>query len=250
MAKIMGLVGIILGVLILSACASTPPATPVVVARAAETTATANATATANPPTSTPTTAPSATATAVPPTATVTPTLAPTNTAVPPTATAIPPTATSVPPTAAPRSPTAIPPTAVPSPTAKPQAALRIEFTGQFQPNLLRVGNKLVVALTTKNLGGDTIHIDRIFTTGPWDKYTVVNVMPGKNFSCDFLGCNAWLGSLAVAPGKSITVNIIAYPNEPGSHQFSFIPHLTEGEDVRDASGDKIVIGGKVAVTR
>lgn len=177
-------------------------------------------------PTVAATVAPASTATRVPatvaPTATVRPTQAPT--AVPP-------------------SPTPLPPTAVPVPP------LTVEFIGRFNPRTLRVGQKLVVELTLENKGDRPIEGFRVFSSGPWDKYTIVNVMPGGQYEGGFLGWN-FRTAMVVPPGEKRTLNIVAYPNEPGNHNFSFIPHEGETKNLRDAKNENIVIGGTVNVIR
>lgn len=164
------------------------------------------------------------------------------------------PTATSIPaPTATARptlAPTAVPPSPAPQPpTATPVPPLVVEFTGRFRPTLLRVGQKLVVELTLENKGERPIEGFSVFSTGPWDKYTIVNVMPGGQYEGGFLG---WIfrTAMVVPPGEKRTLNIVAYPNEPGNHEFSFIPHEGEIKRLRDAENESIVIGGTVNVIR
>lgn len=124
---------------------------------------------------------------------------------------------------------------------------IKIEFSGQFDPPILAVGEKLVIKLGIKNHSQTTLHGIRIFGDGPWKKYTVVNVMPGGNFEQGLLGANITSG-MEIPPGETRFVNIIAYPNEPGNHNFSFIPHALTGQKLVNEVGEDIVIGGKIAV--
>lgn len=198
----------------------------------------------------------------------VTPTAAPkpAPTSPPPTAVAVaaPPTEAPAPPaepTAAPQ-----PATAAPEPTLRPVMAtaaaraaskptavpapppLAIAFTGEFDPRVLRVGQKLVIKLGIENKSTRPIEGLRIFTTGPWDKYTVVSVVPNGRFESGMIGYNVYSG-MTVPPGQTRFLSIVANPNEPGNHDFSFIPNQ-DTTQLKDEKGEGIVIGGKVAVTR
>ena len=159
--------------------------------------------------------------------------------------TAIPTRAAQPSPTAtrAPATSTPVPATSTPTP-----AAYHIEFTGQFQPSLLRVGEKLVVRLGIKNLSDKPITLSRVYAGGPWDKYTVVNVTPAGQLECGLLGCSVYT-NLAGGVGDIRYLSIVAYPNAPGNHAFTFAPYLAEGKVV-DAGGETIMIGAPVAVTR
>jgi hypothetical protein len=50
--------------------------------------------------------------------------------------------------------------------------------------------------------------------------------------------------------GETRSLVITAYANEPGSHEFTFIPHNAKTQKLRDESGGDIFIGGKVSVVR
>lgn len=142
------------------------------------------------------------------------------------------PTATTVPPTA----------TTVPAPT--------VLFTGRFEPSLLRVGAKLVVELTLENKSDRQIEGIRIASSGPWDKYTIVNVMPGGRHESGFLGGHSFYTNMVIPPGQKRALNVVAYPNEPGSHDFTFTAHHNTTQRLTPADGGDIMIGGKVSVIR
>ncbi len=152
-------------------------------------------------------------------------------------------------PTEVPRSTATPKPTDIPRPTATPQPKTLVDFKGQFDPPMLRVGQKLVVKLGLENKSSHEFNGFRIFSTGPWDKYTIVNVMPSGRYEGGWLGHN-FRTSMKVPPGETRWLNIVAYPNEPGNHEFSFIPHEGENGSLVDESGEQPVIGGKIAVIR
>lgn len=188
---------------------------------------------------------PPAAPTALPTTIVVAPTPIPTSLPTP--TEAPPPTATVAP--AAPAAPT---PTAAAQqrpPTAPPAPDPAILFSGRFQPSLLRVGQKLVIELTMENKSPYALGGIRLFSNGPWDKYTVVSVTPNGRFESGLLGQNISL-DMQILTGEKRTIIIVAYPNEPGNHEFTFIPYHATTQKLRDPSGADIVIGGKVNVTR
>lgn len=159
-------------------------------------------------------------------------------------------------PTATPKATATVAPTATPKPTAtvaptatpKP-AAITVAFTGQFQPTILRVGEKLVVQLGLENKSSQELKGFRVFSTGPWDKYTIVNVMPAGSFDNGLFGTTFTAGMLVPA-GEKRFLNIVAYPNEPGSHKFTFEARMPESGALANESGEQPVIGGTVSVTR
>ena len=140
-------------------------------------------------------------------------------------------------------------PASEPKPTATPAPPpLAIAFTGEFEPKLLKVGQKLVVKLGIENKSERPIEGLRIFSSGPWAKFTVASVLPGGRLESGLLGFNIY-SPMTVPPGQTRFINIVAYPNEPGNHDFTFIPNR-DTEALKDTEGKGIVIGGTVAVTR
>lgn len=110
------------------------------------------------------------------------------------------------------------------------------------------MGEKLVVELTISNKSDRPIEGLRFFSSGPWGKFTVVNVTPNGRLESGLIGWNVYT-SMSVPQGQTRTVSIVAYPNEPGNHEFSFIPNQ-DTTPLTDEKGEGIVIGGQVAVTR
>ncbi|MDI6872497.1 MAG: hypothetical protein QME79_14325 [Bacillota bacterium] len=130
---------------------------------------------------------------------------------------------------------------------AAPREVPKIEISGQFDPAILLVGQKLVVKFGISNLNDEPINGVRLFSDGPWKKFTIVNVMPNGTYGSTFLGTE-FASGMVIPPGETRWLNIIAYPTEPGNYELTFIPHPLDGGDFTDAAGERIVIGGKVAV--
>ena len=113
---------------------------------------------------------------------------------------------------------------------------------------MLRISEKLTIQLDIANAGEVEIGDIRIFSTGPWDKFTVTDVQPRGWLDCGLLGWNL-LTPLRVPAGQTRFVRMAVSPNEPGNHQFSF--ELNSGtRSIRDKGDQPNIIGITVAVTR
>jgi hypothetical protein len=77
----------------------------------------------------------------------------------------------------------------------------------------------------------------------------VINVLPSGRGESGLLGWSFYSG-LVVVPGQSGLIQIVASPNEPGNHRFSFIPNRLDTQQLVGDDGKQIVIGGEVAVSR
>ena len=144
-----------------------------------------------------------------------------------------------------------VPPTVTPAPqpTATPRPSGQpIELTGVFSPPTVRVGERVVFELTLVNLSDRPIEGLRIFSTGPWEKFTLIDVGPGGLRQPGPLGWDFYSG-LALAPGRSGQVRIVASPNEPGHHRFVFIPNRLDTRQFVGDDGQQIAIGGDVAAS-
>lgn len=135
--------------------------------------------------------------------------------------------------------------------TVQAKAPPLVDFSGQFQPSTLRVGTKLVIDLSITNKGQRDIKGLRFYTDGPWKSYTVTSVLPGGEFTRGFLFGNDITSGVIVPPGQQRHVLVTAYPNDPGNHQFNFIPHeLDGGATLKAPNGEDWVIGGTVNAIR
>jgi len=237
---IVGAVLVPLAVVASTGRAPAPVAAPVVAptgtvaaAAASQPPAAAPAAPTAAPAKPTDVPKPAATATALPPTATVRPAASPTPVpiAAPTAVPTLAPTATTRPPTA--------------TPISKPI----VDFTGKFEPRVLRIGQRITMTLTLINKSDQSFETVRLFGGGPWDKFTIISVGPAGRVDKGIFGWNfRFAGGLAAGETKVMT--IVASPNEPGNHELTFIPNNGETGQVIDADGSNIVIGGTIAVTR
>lgn len=194
------------------------------------------------------------------PPAAVAPTQPPVPTVAPPIAAAPTPTAPPAKPTSAPPPPTAVPtpaPTPIPSvaptlrpPTQTPRPSAKVaKFSGQFQPSPARVGGRLTFALTIENKGDRPIEGVRVFTSGPWDKVTVLAVQPDGTVEPGLLGTNI-RSRVVIPPGETQMVNVVVSPNEPGNHRFSFQLNELETGQIVGEDGQRPGIEGTIPVTR
>lgn len=120
-----------------------------------------------------------------------------------------------------------------------------VKFNGKLSPPVLRVGEKLVVQFDVENKSGDFINGVRLFSARSWNKFTIVNVLPRGRFETGALGTTFYSDMKFVG---TLHITIIAYPNEPGNYEFSFIPRTMDGVKLKDENGQDIIVGGSVAV--
>ncbi len=140
-------------------------------------------------------------------------------------------------------------PSPAPMTPTPPTPTMKVTFDGRFDPKVLRIGEKLVVVLGLENKGDKTLKGFRVFSSGPWDKYTIANVMPGGDFDTGLL-FTIFTTGMEIGPGEKRYLNIIAYPNEAGNHKFTFEARMPEYGALADENGEQPIIGGSVAVTK
>jgi hypothetical protein len=168
---------------------------------------------------------------------------APTGSA-PTTAATAPPTPgrpTPAPPTPPPApSPTLVPPptftplpapTQAPLPTAAPAIPLRI--SAQLDPPTPRAGTEFVLRLAVANDGSRAAHGVYIATSGPWDRWTVLDVQPSGMFGRDAAGWHV-ASPIDIPPAETRNVEVHIRADEPAEEQLTFAVREAEaGEVVR-----------------
>ena len=149
-------------------------------------------------------------ATGAPPTATPSP--------IPPTATPIPPTPTRAIPTATvtpPPTPTPLPPTATPTPT------LLLRISAQLDPPTPHAGEEFVLSLAISNEGQRAAHGVFIATSGPWDRWTVLDIQPSGMIERDAAGWHV-VSPIEIAPSETQTLEVHITADEPAQEQLTF----------------------------
>ncbi len=122
------------------------------------------------------------------------------------------PTATPVPPTA---TVTPVPPTATPVPP------LPLRIAAQLDPPTPRAGEDFTLALSVTNDGARAAHGVYIATSGPWDRWTVIDMQPDGTFAPDATGWHV-VSAMEVPPGETRTLQLHVRAEEPSQEQLTF----------------------------
>lgn len=146
-------------------------------------------------------------------------------------------------------------PTSTPKPTNTPKPPdMLIDYSGTIEPKILRVGEKLVIKLRIENKSERELSGFRVISHGPWDKYTIANMIPGGTYDTGLFGGSCWFETnFKLAAGETIFFNLIVYPNEAGNHEFDFALNTLDsftGSGLTTESGEKPSLSGSVAVLR
>ena len=140
----------------------------------------------------------------------------------------------TVAPSATPR-PTAPPTptrTATPLPsTATPIPTLPLRITAQLDPPTPHAGEEFVLALTIANEGKRSAMGVFIATSGPWDRWTVLDIEPSGTFARDAAGWHVVSG-IEVPAGDSRTLEVHVRANEPAQEQLTFAVREAEAGEV------------------
>jgi len=117
-----------------------------------------------------------------------------------------------------------------------------------FEPPSPRVGEQLTVSLTVENRSRRPIHGLRLFSSGPWSSFTILDVSPDGTFD------RSWLGASFFAPGtippsQTSHVQIVALANESGHRQFTCTPTALPGQPLPYMADGRIVVEGAVWIS-
>lgn len=126
---------------------------------------------------------------------------------------------------------------------------LPIEFEVEVAPAVLHVGERLVVTMRITNRGSETIDGVRIYSSGPWNEFTLGDVAPAGTIDGGFQGLN-FGANVEIPPGQTGQANVIAFANASGVHEFTFVPYGRDGHPLVDVSGNSPTISSKIAVLR
>jgi len=143
-------------------------------------------------------------------------TLVPTLVEPPPTRTASPvPTRVIPSPTPVPPSPTPIPPTATPIPV------LRLRISAQLDPPTPHAGEEFVLGLTIGNDGPRLAHGVYVATSGPWERWTVLDIEPSGTFERDAAGWHL-ISPIEIPQGEEQKIEVHIRADEPAQEQLTF----------------------------
>jgi hypothetical protein len=125
--------------------------------------------------------------------------------------------------------PSPVPPTPLPSPTAVPIVPLRI--SAQLDPPTPRAGMEFLLRLTVANDGERPAHGVFIATSGPWERWTVLEVVGGM-FARDAAGWRI-VSPIDIPPNDARTVAVRIRADAPSEEQLTFAVREAEPGELR-----------------
>jgi Domain of unknown function DUF11 len=130
-------------------------------------------------------------------------------------------TPTSAPTVAVLATPTLTPtPTPLP-PTPTPVPRLPLSIRAELDPPTPRAGEEFVVALSITNEGERPARGIYVATTGPWDRWTVIDVEPSGTFARDATGWHL-VSPTEIQPHETRTIEVHVRAEEPTEEQLTF----------------------------
>jgi hypothetical protein len=106
-----------------------------------------------------------------------------------------------------------------PTPTLPPRLPLSI--SAELDPPTPRAGEEFVVALSITDDGERAAHGIYVATTGPWDRWTVLDVQPEGTFARDEAGWHI-VSPIEIPPRETRTVEVHVRADEASEEQLTF----------------------------
>jgi Domain of unknown function DUF11 len=131
------------------------------------------------------------------------------------------PTLTPVPPT-----PTLTPVPPTPTPTLLP-----LSISAELDPPTPHAGEEFVVALSITNDGEAPAHGVYVATSGPWDRWTVLDVQPAGTFAGDESGWHV-VSPIEIPPQESRTLEVHVRADEASEEQLTFAVREAEPSEL------------------
>lgn len=114
-------------------------------------------------------------------------------------------------------------------PPSRPRVPLRLSVN--LDPPTPEVGQIFTLSLAITNEGSRPTDGVFVSTSGPWDRYTVLNIRPTGTFGRDASGWHV-VGPLHVAAGDTQTLQIDARADEPSDEELTFAVRETDPGEV------------------
>lgn len=140
------------------------------------------------------------------------------------------PTATSLPPTPIP-TPTPVPATAVPAPV------IPMRISAQLDPPTPRAGIEFTLRLTVNNDDPSrTAQGIYVATSGPWERWTVMEITPSGTFARDASGWRL-ISAVQIPARDSRNVDLRIRADEPAEEQLTFAVREAEAGELQQIPG-------------
>jgi hypothetical protein len=106
-------------------------------------------------------------------------------------------------------------------PSLTPLASLPLRISAQLDPRAPRAGTDFVLRLTITNDGDRPTQGVYVATSGPWDRWTVLEILPAGAFARDAAGWHI-VAPLQIPPRQSATLELRITADEPSEEQLTF----------------------------
>jgi len=112
-------------------------------------------------------------------------------------------------------------PTPAPTPTATPPPALPLRIQVELDPAQPHVGTDFLLLLRITNAGGRIARGVYVATSGPWDRFNVLEIQPSGRLSRDAAGWHI-LSPIQLPPGATQTLEVRARADTPSDERITF----------------------------
>ena len=119
-----------------------------------------------------------------------------------------------------------------PSATATPAAVLPLRIAAQLDPPVPHAGMEFVLQLTISNDGARPSRGVYIATSGPWDRWTVLEITPAANLARDAAGWRI-VSDLAIPPRETRTIEVHLRADAASEDQLTFAVREAEQDELR-----------------
>jgi hypothetical protein len=117
-------------------------------------------------------------------------------------------------------------------PLPTPPASLPLRISAQLDPRAPRAGTDFVLRLSIANDGDRPTDGVYVATSGPWARWTVLEIGPAGEFSRDAAGWHI-VAPLVIPPRQSATLELRITANEPSEEQLTFAVREAEPGELR-----------------
>jgi hypothetical protein len=121
---------------------------------------------------------------------------------------------------------------APPTFTPAPVPVLPLRIAAELEPPTPRAGADFVLRLTVANDGDRAAHGVYVATSGPWERWTALEVLPTGRFGRDPAGSHI-VSPIEISPHQMQVVEVRVRADEPSEDRLTFAVREAEPGDIR-----------------
>ena len=107
-----------------------------------------------------------------------------------------------------------------------------MQISAELQPPTPHAGEEFVVALNITNDGERPAHGVYIATSGPWDRWTVLDVQPSGALTRDATGWHL-ISPIEIPPHETETLQVQVRADEASEEQLTFAVREAEAGEIQ-----------------